>query len=247
MSQITHSTSVTLTAIAQYILAELNSRLAGKVDTVSGKGLSTEDFTTAFKEKLENINLDNLLTAQDKAKIHEHANKSVIDTITQAAIDAWTAAQANVIESIKINGTAQTPDANKAVDITVPTNVSDLTNDSLFQTQAQVTAAIGAAVDAITGIDFAIVQTLPATGVKGTIYLVPADNNGMQGDVYNEHIWLEADNDNPARFEKIGTTEAKLSNYWSKAELTFTEITAADVTTIFNAVFHPEQNQQAGE
>ena len=100
---------------------------------------------------------------------------------------------------------------------------------------------------AITGIDFAIVQALPATGVKGTIYLVPADSNGMQGDVYNEYIWLEADNDNPARFEKIGTTEAKLSNYWSKAELTFTEITAADVTTIFNAVFHPEQNQQAGE
>ena len=52
---------------------------------------------------------------------------------------------------------------------------------------------------AITGIDFAIVQALPATGVKGTIYLVPADSNGMQGDVYNEHIWLEADNDNPAQ------------------------------------------------
>lgn len=242
MSQISHVTSATLTAIAQYIAAELLK----KVDAVNGKQLSTEDFTTALKTKLEGINTDNLLSAQDKAKIHEHSNKGILDTITQAVVDAWSAAEENVIETVKVNGTAQTV-TNKEINIAVPTAVSDLNNDSGFQTQTQVAAAIAAAVDAITGIDFAIVQALPATGVKGTIYLVPADSNGMQGDVYNEHIWLEADNDNPARFEKIGTTEAKLSNYWSKAELTFTEITAANVTTIFNAVFHPEQNQQAGE
>ena len=246
MSQISHVTSASLTAIAQYIANELTTRLASKVDAVSGKGLSTEDFTTAFKEKLGGINIDNLLTAQDKAKIHEHSNKSVLDAITQAAVDAWTAAQVNVIESVKVNGTALTV-TNKEVNVTVPTAVSDLTNDSGFQTQTQVAAAIAAAVDAITGIDFAIVQALPATGVKGTIYLVAAENNGMQGDVYNEYIWLDPVNETPGRFEKIGTTEAKLSNYWSKSELTFTEITASDVTTIFNAVFHPEQNQQAGE
>ena len=35
----------------------------------------------------------------------------------------------NVIETVKVNGTALTPDANKAVDVTVPTATSDLTND----------------------------------------------------------------------------------------------------------------------
>lgn len=42
-------------------------------------------------------------------------------------------AQANVIETVKVNGTALTP-SSKAVNITVPTKVSDLTNDSGFKT-----------------------------------------------------------------------------------------------------------------
>lgn len=40
----------------------------------------------------------------------------------------------NVIEVVKVNGTALTPDSNKAVDVPVPTKVSDLTNDSGFIT-----------------------------------------------------------------------------------------------------------------
>lgn len=40
----------------------------------------------------------------------------------------------NVIEVVKVNGTALTPDGNKAVDVSVPTKVSDLTNDSGFLT-----------------------------------------------------------------------------------------------------------------
>lgn len=239
MSQISYITSEGLQAIAQYIAVELLK----KVDVVNGKQLSTEDFTTALKTKLENINTDNLLSAADKAKIHDHSNKSVLDAITQAAVDAWTAAQTNVIESVKVNGTVLTV-TNKEVNVTVPTAVSDLTNDSGFQNAAQVATAIAAAVDAITGIDFSIVASLPASGVKGTIYLLAA-TGGAEPDVYDEYIWLDGVNEEPGRFEKIGTTEAKLSNYWSKTELTFTEITAADVTTIFNAVFYPEQ--QAGE
>lgn len=35
----------------------------------------------------------------------------------------------NTIDTVKVNGTALTPDSNKAVDITVPTTVSQLTND----------------------------------------------------------------------------------------------------------------------
>lgn len=58
-------------------------------------------------------------------------------------------AQVNVIEVVKRNGTALTPDANNAVDVTVPTKVSDLLNDSGFQTAAQVQSAADAAVDPI--------------------------------------------------------------------------------------------------
>ena len=42
-------------------------------------------------------------------------------------------AQANVIETVKVNGTALTPNS-KAVDVPVPTNVSQLTTDSRYNT-----------------------------------------------------------------------------------------------------------------
>lgn len=53
--------------------------------------------------------------------------------------------QANVIETVKVNGTALTP-TSKAVNVTVPTKVSDLTNDSGFITgisASMVTTALG--------------------------------------------------------------------------------------------------------
>jgi hypothetical protein len=55
-----------------------------------------------------------------EAKAHEHANKTVLDAITQEKVDAWDAAQANVIESIKLNGTAIAPAADKSVNIAIP-------------------------------------------------------------------------------------------------------------------------------
>lgn len=82
----------------------INSALAGKVDAVSGKGLSTNDYTTAEKSKLS---------------------------------DVETGAQANVIESVKVNGTALTV-ISKAVDVTVPTKTSDLDNDSGFITTGDI-------------------------------------------------------------------------------------------------------------
>lgn len=54
------------------------------------------------------------------AKEHEHGNKTVIDGITADKVAAWDAAQANVIETVKVNGVALSV-VDKAVDVTVPT------------------------------------------------------------------------------------------------------------------------------
>ena len=51
--------------------------------------------------------------------------------------------QANVIETVKVNGTALTP-TSKAVNVTVPTKVSDLTNDSGFITGISSTMVVNA-------------------------------------------------------------------------------------------------------
>lgn len=92
---------------------------------------------------------DKISTAVENAK-HTHSNKSILDAITAAFTTqlksnydaaythsqtehAPSNAQANVIETIKVNGTTQTL-SNKEVDITIPTKVSELTNDSGFKT-----------------------------------------------------------------------------------------------------------------
>ena len=95
---------------------------------------------------------------------HTHSNKTVLDatdTAFTAALKgnydkaythstsphAPSDAKANVIESVKVNGTALVP-ASKAVDVTVPTKVSQIQNDSGFQTSAEVLSAINTQIDA---------------------------------------------------------------------------------------------------
>lgn len=88
----------------------------------------------------------------------------------------------------------------------VPTTVSSFTNDANYQNASQVTTAINAAIAGITGISFEIVQTLPATGDPGTIYLVPAGQSAT-GDIYAEWIYLNN------AWEKLGTTAVDLTGY----------------------------------
>lgn len=128
----------------------------------------------------------------------------------------------NTIETVKVNGTALVPDASKAVDVTVPTATSDLTNDSDYQTGQDVTDAIDAALADITGVSFEVVQSLPATGEAGVIYLV--SNSGSAGNSYDEYVYVNGG------FEKIGTTDVDLSGYWATADLV--AITTAQIDTI---------------
>lgn len=86
----------------------------------------------------------------------------------------------------------------------VPTTVSSFTNDANYQNATQVTTAINAAIAGISGISFEIVQTLPATGDPGTIYLVPAGQTPT-GDIYAEWIYINSS------WEKLGTTAVDLT------------------------------------
>ena len=86
------------------------------------------------EEKL--ARLKHLKQLAQKAKAESDAVATRVKSLEDAG------AQANKIESIKVNGTAQTIDPDKSVNITVPTKTSQLNNDSTFQTSAQVVAAI---------------------------------------------------------------------------------------------------------
>ena len=89
----------------------------------TGKGLSTNDFDATYKK-----NVDDNTTAR-----HTHSNKTVLDGIVAANITAWNNAEANLITSVKQNGVALTI-TDKAVNVTVPTKTSDISNDSGFIT-----------------------------------------------------------------------------------------------------------------
>lgn len=194
---------------ATLLIQKTKAELAKKVDAVSGKVLSTNDYTTAEKNKLAGI----------------------------AA-----GAQVNAITTVKVNGRALTPDTNKAVDVTVPTKTSQLTNDSDFQnatqvkatvtgqgyqTQSQVQLLINSAVGNVTSIRYEKVTSLPATGATGVIYLV-AHSHGTQ-DIYDEYIWIA----DTKTFEKIGNTDIDLSGYVKTTDLT--AITTDELNAMWSA------------
>lgn len=106
--------------------------------------------------------------------------------------------------------------------VSLPSKVSDLTNDSGFQTASDVSSAIATAVSGITSFEFEVVQTLPVTGEAGIIYLV-AHSHGT-GDSYDEYIWVGS------AYEKIGNTDIDLSGYQLSAELV--EITSTEIDQI---------------
>ena len=130
--------------------------------------------------------------------------------------------------------------SSKAVNVTVPTKTSQLTNDSGYQsatnvesiitakgyqTQSQVQSLINSAVGNITSIKYQKVTSLPATGSNGVIYLV-AHSHGTQ-DIYDEYIWLSE----TKTYEKIGNTDIDLSAYVKSSELT--AITTNDLNTMW--------------
>lgn len=118
------------------------------------------------EEKL--ARLKHLKQLAQKAK----AESDAVATRVKALEDAG--AQANKVESIKVNGTAQTIDPDKSVNITVPTKTSQLNNDSTFQTSAQVVAAINTAISKSGHASFQKVDAVPKADAaqENILYLV---------------------------------------------------------------------------
>lgn len=265
---------------------ELTNKLKTKVDAVSGKGLSTNDYTSAEKEKLSNIaenaqvNVIETIkvngttkTVTDKAvninvptalselnndknfvsdSNYVHTDNNFTTSLKNKLNGIADGAQVNVIETVKVNGKAITP-TEKVVDITTPTKVSDLNNDSKFQTESEVTSKINSAIsDKVTTAqmnsaistatnDMAtqtwvnsqlaninkkeVVTSISQMTDSNTIYLIA--NAGESNNIYDEYIVI---NGTP---EKIGTTEVDLTNYVKTSDLI--AITNPEIEEIFSS------------
>lgn len=165
----------------------------------------------------------------------------------------------NTINTVKVNGSALTPDSDKAVDVVVPTKTSDLTNDgdgtSNFATEAYVASnggkidkikvngeeqaisnkAVDITVPTAQDIDDAIdAKVAGAYKFKGSVAnaeALPTTGN-TEGDIYNVE-------DTGANYAWNGTEWDSLggsfdsSGLWAKSELV--AMTTEEVNAILNA------------
>lgn len=195
-----------------------------KVDKVSGKELSSNDFTDALLTKLNGI--------------EDNANNYTLPMATTAllggvkiganiSIDAQGAISVASLEWNNITGK--------------PTNVSAFTNDAGYITNAVTDLAnyykktetytqteVNALISAIKTISIQVVDTLPSTGESNVIYLVPKSGGGTTQNIKDEYIWVAS----TSSFEKIGDTEVDLSNYWTKTDLV--ECTDDEINALFS-------------
>ena len=105
----------------------------------------------------------------------------------------------------------------------IPTSVSQLTNDSGYQTESQVNTLIGTAIGNINQFNVSIVQTLPTQDIDGhTIYFVPNSSSG--NNVYEEWMYINS------QWEHIGNTSIDLSNYLQKSDVSATASYSAGTT-----------------
>lgn len=138
------------------------------------------------------------------------ATKTELNTLT-GRVDGLvaTGGEPNTLESVKVNGSALTI-TDKAVDITVPTNVSELTNDSNYQSSTEVSNAIATAIAAAGHASFEKADSVPdpTTAQENVMYLV-MNSKTKHYDIYakvGEEVVL------------LDDTTVDLTNYVEKVE-----------------------------
>lgn len=108
---------------------------------------------------------------------------------------------------------------------TIPTKVSDLTNDTGFitntvdnltnyytKTNTYTKSEVDSLISTVGSLNIEIVQTLPTQDISTTtIYLVP-NGTSTQSNTYDEYIYVSNN------WELIGSTQIDLSNYYTKSE-----------------------------
>ena len=191
---------------------EYVSENGGKIDKIKVNG--TEQTIT---NKEVNISVPRFTTADSQTG---YTTRAIIQN--DSANDGIMFDIVNDGVSIKFGEGRASAAATRTIDVPDKTYVNNT-----FRTEAQVQAAIDAALADVTSIEYQIVDTLPATGAKGIIYLISTGTPSAPS--YDEYIWLTPEG-GTAHYEKIGTTDVDLSGYWSKAELA--AITTAEIDEI---------------
>ena len=137
------------------------------VETLAGAATATDGENLPLTATRKTI--DNVVT--DANYVHTDNNYTTDEKTKLGTIEA--SAQTNVIETVKVNGTTLTV-TDKAVDVTVPTKTSDLTNDSDFVSDASYVH---------TDANYTVAEKEKLAGIaEGAEVNVNADWNATSGD-----------------------------------------------------------------
>lgn len=159
------------------------------------------------KEKLTKLEALQELAKQAEQK---YATKESVTELSDRVQGLeTTGGQPNVIETVKVNGVAQEV-SEKAVNIAVPTKVSELANDRLFQTNSEVAQAIQTAIAKTGHASFKKVDAVPdaETAEDNVMYLV------MNSKTKHYDIYAKVENE----VVLLDDTTVDLTNYVEKEE-----------------------------
>lgn len=210
-----------------YTKVDVNSLLDEKQDVlIAGDNIFIDESNTiyAIVPSIEGLATEyqlqqGLNTKQDKG---DYATNSRVDEVEGLIPDISNLATK---EELQDGLDTKQPTGDYALKSEIPTKVSSFINDANYQTATDVASMIAS----IPQFKLSIVDSLPETGEKMTLYLV--SKGGESPDVYDEYIWIEQ----TSSFEHLGSTAVGLSDYYTKTEadvlLTDKQPNAVIVTT----------------
>ena len=206
------------------LCAVLKEMLDGKVDKVSGKGLSTNDFTAAYKTKL-----DGIAAGANKITVDSALSGTSTNPVQNKVV-------AERIGTIETNVSAAATTAGNAAASAAAVK-KDLAN-YYKKTETYSQAEINNKISAIPKFDIKVCEALPDSNIsKTTVYLLKSSKEETNN-LYDEYIYVNS------KWEKLGTQTvgdiAGLSQRMTAAEANIEQNTSS-ISTI-NANVAKKQN-----
>ena len=207
------------------LCAVLKEMLDGKVDKVSGKGLSTNDYTTAEKTKL--------------AGIATGANKTTVDSTLSGT-------STNPVQNKVIAGRIGTIETNVSAAATTAGNAAaaaaavkkDLAN-YYKKTETYSQTEINNKISAIPKFSITVCDALPDSNIsKTTVYLLKGKKEDTNN-IYDEYIYVNS------KWELLGSQSLDLSGYATTEALNTVKADLSSTATSNSNAIKSIKNQLA--
>lgn len=207
------------------LCAVLKEMLDSKVDKVSGKGLSTNDFTAAYKTKL-----DGIATGANKITVDSTLSTTSTNPVQSKII-------ATKISTIETNVSAAATTAGNAAAAAAAVK-KDLAN-YYKKTETYSQTEINNKISAIPKFSITVCDALPDSNIsKTTVYLLKGKKEGTNN-IYDEYIYVNS------KWELLGSQSLDLSGYATTEALNTVKADLSSTATSNSNAIKSIKNQLA--